>query len=226
MSELARHSTDYSVVESEPPQIMARNLRVASQLWASSTVFFFFAFLFAYFYLRSLNSQGLWHPHHVQAPVGLGTVITACVVVSALATGYAVRRLHAGDASSWRWVGLVALLLGLAAVVLQVVEYATIGFGPTEGGFASVFLGWTGLYALFVLCSMYWLETLIAASFRYRGRGAAGHAPGEASGDADRIGDDIEQPLSLIGPSSKAFAFYWAVLAGIGVATWLILYIL
>jgi heme/copper-type cytochrome/quinol oxidase subunit 3 len=226
MSELASHSTDYSVVEREPPQVMGRNLRVASQLWASATVFFFFAFLFAYFYLRSLNSQGLWHPHDVKVPVGLGTAITACVVVSALASGYAVRRLRDDDADTWRWVGLASLALGLAAVVLQVVEWTTIGFGPTEGGFASVFLGWTGLYILFVFCTMYWLETLLATSFRYRGRGAAGHTPGEASGDAERTGDDIEQPLSLIGPSARAFAFYWAVLAGIGVATWFILYVL
>ena len=41
MSELARHSTDYSVVERERPQVMADNLRVAAQLWASATVFFF-----------------------------------------------------------------------------------------------------------------------------------------------------------------------------------------
>jgi heme/copper-type cytochrome/quinol oxidase subunit 3 len=226
LSELAQHSTDYSVVESEPPQVMARNLRIASQLWASATVFFFFAFLFAYFYLRSLNSQDLWHPHNVTAPVGLGTAITACVVVSALASLFAVRRLHDDDASTWRWVGLVALVLGLVAVALQVVEWATLGFGPTQGGFASVFVGWTGLYILFAFCSMYWLETLLAASFRYRGLGAAGHAPGEASGDAERTGDDIEDPLSLIGPSARAFAFYWAVLAGIGVATWVILYLL
>ena len=223
MSDLAHHSTDYSVVESEPPQVMARNLRIASQLWASATVFFFFAFLFAYFYLRSLNSEGLWHPHHVQAPVGLGTAITVCIVLSALASVLAVRRLYDDRADAWRWVGLVALLLGLAAVVLQVIEWATIGFGPTDGGFASVFLGWTGLYILFVFCSMYWLETLLATSFRYRKVGRS--APGDASGDAERTGDDIEQPLSLIGPSARAFAFYWAVLAGIGVATWLILYV-
>lgn len=224
MSELAHHSTDYSVVESEPPQVMARNLRVASQLWASATLFFFFAFLFAYFYLRSLNSEGQWHPHHVQVPVGLGTAITVCVVLSALTTVLAVRRLYDDNAGTWRWYGLVALALGLGAVVLQVIEWATIGFGPTDGGFASVFLGWTGLYILFVFCSMYWLETLLATSYRYRS--VARPAPGEASGDAERTGDDIEQPLSLIGPSARAFAFYWAVLAGIGVATWVILYLL
>ena len=226
MSELAQASTDYSVVESEPPQVMARNLRIASQLWSSSTVFFFFAFLFAYFYLRSLNSQGLWHPHNVKAPVALGTVITACVVVSALAAMYGARRLEGGDEYGWRWVGLAALVVGLAAVVLQVVEYFTIGFGPTDGGFASVFLGWTGLYALFVLGTMYWLETLIATSFRYRGAGAAGHEPGEASGDPDRTGDDIDRPISLVVPGVTALAFSWGVLAGIGVVSWFVLYLL
>ena len=226
MSELAQHSTDYSIVESEPPEVMGRNLRIASQLWASSTVFFFFVFLFAYFYLRSLNSHGLWHPHNVKAPVVLGTVITACVVVSALGAWYAARRLEAGDASAWQRIGLVALLFGLAAVALQIVMYSTIGFGPTEGGFASVFLGWTGLYSLFVLGSMYWLETLVATSFRYRGAGASGHTPGDATGDAGRTEDDIARPLSLVVPGAAAFAFYWAIVAGIGVVTWFILYLL
>ncbi|HUZ82624.1 MAG TPA: cytochrome c oxidase subunit 3 [Gaiellaceae bacterium] len=226
MTELAHHSTDYSVVENEAPQVMARNLRIASKLWASSAVFFFFAFLFAYFYLRSLNSQGLWHPHNVKAPVGLGTLIAACVVVSAAAAYYGARRLESGDESAWQRFGLGALVFGLAAVVLQIVEWSMLGFGPTNGGFASVFLGWTGLYCLFVLGTMYWLETLVATSFRYSGAGAAGHEPGEASGDVERTGDDIHRPLSLVAPGASAFAFYWVVLAGIGVVTWLILYLL
>ena len=161
---------------------MARNLRVASQLWASATVFFFFAFLFAYFYLRSLNSQGLWHPHNVKAPVGLGTaIIRRASSCRLLASGYASAVCTDDDADTWRWVGLAALALGLAAVVLQVVEWATIGFGPTDGGFASVFLGWTGLYILFVFC----IDVLARDTARHfvslsQGRGAAGHAPGEA----------------------------------------------
>ena len=84
-------------------------------------------------------------------------------------TGFAVRRLHDDDAGTWRLKGLVALALGLARSSCRSIEWATIGFGPTDGGFASVFLGWTGLYILFVFCTMYWLETLLATSFRYRG---------------------------------------------------------
>jgi heme/copper-type cytochrome/quinol oxidase subunit 3 len=226
VTEFAHHSTDYSVVESEPPEVMARNLRIAAHLWASATAFFFFAFLFAYFYLRSVNQHGLWHPHAVKAPVVLGTLIAVSVAVSGALAVFAARRLRAGDQGTWRLAGLGSFAFGVLAIVLQIVEWSTIGFGPTDGAFASVFLGWTGLYALFVLGTLYWLETLLATSFRYRGAGASGHEPGEASGDPERTGDDIARPISLISPGADAFAFYWAVVAGIGVVTWFILYIL
>jgi heme/copper-type cytochrome/quinol oxidase subunit 3 len=224
MTSLADHGGDYSVVEREPPEVMARNLRIAAHLWASATAFFFVAFLFAYFYLRALNQQGLWHPHHVKAPVTLGTLIALAIAGSAVCAVLGARRLRGGDERGWLGLGAAALGLGLLVVVLQIVEYSTIGFGPTDGGFASVFLGWTGLYMLFVLGSLFWLETLLATTWRHRGRRR--HEPGSAAGDAHRMGDDIDDPLSLVAPSAAAFGFYWAVLAGIGVATWFILYLL
>jgi heme/copper-type cytochrome/quinol oxidase subunit 3 len=226
VSELARHSTGYVAVEREPPEVMGRNLRVASHLWASATAFFFVAFLFAYFYLRTLNQHGLWHPRDVKAPVALGTLIAAVVAASAVSALAGSRRLRDGDDRSWRLLGTVALVLGLAAVVLQVVEWSTLGFGPTNGAFASVFVGWTGLYLLFVLGTLFWLETLLATSLRYHGKGVSEHEPGQASGDPGRTGDDIAEPLSLVGPGAEAFAFYWAFLAGIGLASWIVLYLL
>ena len=223
MTSLADHGGDYSVVEREPPEVMARNLRIAAHLWASATAFFFVAFLFAYFYLRALNQQGLWHPHHVKAPVVLGTLIALSIAGSAVCAVLGARRLRGGDERGWLGLGAAAFCLGLLVVVLQIVEYATIGFGPTDGGFASVFLGWTGLYMFFVLGSLFWLETLLATTWRHRGRN---HAPGSAAGDAHRSADDIDDPLSLVAPGAAAFGFYWAVLAGIGVAAWFILYLL
>ena len=65
MSELAQHATDYEIVEGEPPELLGRNLSSAGHLLASATAFFFLAFVFAYFYLRSLNNAGLWRPKHV-----------------------------------------------------------------------------------------------------------------------------------------------------------------
>ena len=86
MTELAAHTTDYGVVEGEPPEVMARNLRIAAHLWSSATAFFFAAFLFAYFYLRSLDSSAVWRPKHVDPSLTLGTLTTAALVAGDLPT--------------------------------------------------------------------------------------------------------------------------------------------
>ena len=183
MTELVRESTSYAVVEREPPEVLGRNLKAAGHLWAAATVFFFIGFLFGFFYLRSLNNAGLWHPKGVDPPVGLGTAIIVCVLASLALTWLGLRERRAAVIGSeysaelddarlqaWRWRGLLALAFGLAAIVLQCVEYATMGFGPTQGGYASVFVGWTGMFIVFVLGAMFWLETLLATSFRFRHR--------------------------------------------------------
>ena len=58
----------------EPPDVGARALYVAGRLLAGATTFFFLAFLFAYFYLRSLNEDGMWRPattpaHTTSSPI-------------------------------------------------------------------------------------------------------------------------------------------------------------
>ena len=50
----------------EPPDVGARALSVASRLLAGATTFFFLAFLFAYFYLRSINQNDFWRPTAAQ----------------------------------------------------------------------------------------------------------------------------------------------------------------
>src|SRR5437016_12572020 len=81
---LAYEGTGYYVVVDEPPELLARNLVSASYLLAGATAFFFVAFVFAYFYLRSLNNGGMWKPKGVDASIGWGTAIVACYVLSAL----------------------------------------------------------------------------------------------------------------------------------------------
>src|SRR5207302_8939278 len=81
---MAYDGTGYEVVEEEPPELLARNLVSASYLLAGATAFFFIAFVFAYFYLRSLNSAGMWKPKGVDASVAWGTVVVACYAASAV----------------------------------------------------------------------------------------------------------------------------------------------
>ena len=226
MTELADHSTDYSVVEREPPEVMARNLRIASHLWSSATAFFFAAFLFAYFYLRSLDSSAVWRPKHVDPSLTLGTLTAAALVAAAALLRLGLADHRAERRPAWRVKGSLALVLLVVAVTLQIVEWSTQSFGPTDGPYASVYLGWTGLLALFVLGLAYWVETTLATSIRYRNTLRGGPPEGHASGDADRTAPDIENPLSLIRPELEAVSFFGMFLAGIGVVTWVILYLL
>ena len=54
---------------------------------------------------------------------------------------------------------------------MQIAEWLTIGFGPADGGYASVFVGWTGFYAAFVLLALVWIEIQLATTLRNRDAG-------------------------------------------------------
>jgi heme/copper-type cytochrome/quinol oxidase subunit 3 len=197
----------------EPPDLSARSLSVAARLLAGGTTFFFLSFVFAYFYLRSINQEHMWRPAHTHLDPNqaLGAAMVACIIVSALATILAGARMKAGE-RDWTALLALALVLGLAAIALQCIEYTVQHFGPTNGAYASVFCAWTALYLIAVLATMYWLETKLATELRAR------RAPGEHG--------DIAAPDLLIAPGLGAVVFFWSYLAGIGVLMWVVLYLL
>lgn len=224
-AEVASENTDY--VESESPELLARNLVTAGYLLAGATAFFFVAFLFAFFYLRSIDQKVFWKPPGVNASIGWGTAIIACWILSA-----ALVRLGAIDQikdrrPQWRLKGLAAFLLGFAGIVLQVVAWSQNGFGPTDGAFASVYVGWTAFMCLFVLLTLFWLETTLATSWRYRNEpfGAASVEAGHASGDPGRMAHDISNPVHLNTAEVATLGFYWSFLAGVAVVAWVVLYL-
>jgi heme/copper-type cytochrome/quinol oxidase subunit 3 len=222
---LAYEGTGYEVVEQEPPELLGRNLVTAGHLLAGATAFFFVAFLFAFFYLRSIDAAVMWKPKGVGASIGWGTAVVACWVASALLLRLGLGHHRALRRSQWRLNGLAALLLGVAGLVLQVLTWTQANFGPTDGAFASVYIGWTAFLFLFVLGAQLWLEMTLATSFRYRKTETGAPAPGEASGDPGRMGHDIRDPLSLVRAELVALNFYWTFLVGVAVLTWAVLYL-
>ncbi|HXR28057.1 MAG TPA: hypothetical protein VN772_00665 [Solirubrobacteraceae bacterium] len=208
----------------EPPDVGARTLSVASRLLAGATVFFFLAFLFAYFYLRSINQNHFWRPsaallaeqHEVHVSLNpnqaLGAVFVVCLVLSVLLTILAGRQMKR---RSRNWVGAAVggLVLGIGAVAAQCIEFIVQKFGPTDGAFASVFCAWLAFYMIAVMGTMYWLETQIATELRAR-RTPAGS------------GGDISDPDRLIAPGLDAAVFYWGFPGGIGVLSYVVLYLL
>jgi heme/copper-type cytochrome/quinol oxidase subunit 3 len=184
----------------EQPDLLARNIRVGSRIWAASQAFFFLAFFFAFLYLRALNTNGLWRgwPHHHPSPsMAFGVAILVCVLASASA----VRASVFLSPASWRLGAFAALLLALAAVGLQAAQFSSLGFGPTDAAYASVFVGWSGLFILFLLGTSYWLATVI--------------------GDVTRAGTMPEVRAAAI----DGVGFVLLVLAGVEIAAFILLYV-
>jgi heme/copper-type cytochrome/quinol oxidase subunit 3 len=225
MNDFVSTADQYHVLEEEPPELAGRNLITGAHLWASATAFFFVDFLFAYFYLRSLNNGGMWRPKHVDPSLTLGTLSTVCIVAMAAALRFGLQDHRADRMSQWRVKGAVALALAGAALALQIAEWATQGFGPTDGAYASVYIGWTAMLFVFVLGTAYWVETILATSIRYRKSATGVPGPGEASGDPHRMRHDIFDPLSLVRPQLTAVSFYTGFIAVIAVITWIVLYL-
>jgi heme/copper-type cytochrome/quinol oxidase subunit 3 len=172
-----------------------------SRLAVGGLAFLFGCFVFAYFYLRSLNNGGRWRPAGIDPPQIYGYVIIILFALSAGIFAYADRA--ARRARPWLPAAGLALALGLAGAVVQGFEWANLGFAPTKGGYASVFLGWTLLFTVFVLFALIWVEIIVATGLRQR-RTAETYVP----------------------HGLDAASFYWTLLVAIGVAAWVILYLL
>jgi heme/copper-type cytochrome/quinol oxidase subunit 3 len=136
-----------------------------SRLAIGGLAFLFGAFLFAYFYLRSLDSAGRWQGSGFHPPsILMGSFIMMLVLTSAGVHYAALQRIKAGDKRLWQIGALVALLLGLAAVVLQILELLFLPFWPGSSGYSSVFVGFYPVFTVILLAALLWLEMLLARS--------------------------------------------------------------
>src|SRR5215472_13861898 len=136
-----------------------------SRLAIGGLAFLFGSFVFAYFYLRSLNSNGRWMGSAWRQPSVIeGTVIMLLVLTSAGVHYAALQRIKAGNKAVWQIGGVIALLLGLAAVVVQLVQLLTLPFWPGSSGYASVYVGFYPVFLVILLGAMVWLETLLMRS--------------------------------------------------------------
>src|SRR5438045_2663841 len=99
----------------EPIEVSERNLAVAGRLAGAAAAFFFVAFLFAFFYLRALNSDGNWNQHHLQPPWGWG--------VAVLVGAWRGRTVEEYTVASARALTIFWLVLGLVQVAAFLLLY-------------------------------------------------------------------------------------------------------
>lgn len=178
--------------------------------------FGFGAFGFAYFYLRSLNSHGRWYPATLTPPhVWAGTVIMALIVASAVLQTAVLQALKAGRKTAWLRGAAAALVLGLAAVGLQVTELLTLPFHPGAAGFASVFTGFYPVYLFVALLVLIWLETLLMRARQIPALSFVEQPPTFAEAFA----------LQRFQAALSGFTVVWNYLAAVAVLGWVLFYL-
>ncbi len=133
-----------------------------ARLALGALTFLFGAFAFAYFYLRSVNSNGRWEGSgYVAPPIVTGTVIMLLVLASAGVQYAVLQRIKAGSKRTWQAGAAVALALGLAAAGLQIAELLSLPFQPGSSGFSSVFTAFYPVFTVLLIAAMLWLEALL-----------------------------------------------------------------
>jgi heme/copper-type cytochrome/quinol oxidase subunit 3 len=187
-----------------------------SRLAIGALSFLFGAFAFAYFYLFSSNGHGMWLPSSTRIPSNhYGETITGLIVVSAIIQTVGLQLIKRGSKGAWFKTALVALLFGLVAVSLQIVELLSLPFQPGQSGFASVFVGFYPVALVTWLSAMIWLEIMIMRSR---------HIPSISF---------VEQPPTYVEAfevqrfqsALSAFTVVWNYLAIVTFIFWLLFYV-
>ena len=117
------------VIDPEDPALLNANIAMGARLMVSGVVFLFMSFVFAFFYLRALNSNHSFLMPHAKPPDGWGVAVLVCVLGATAVFEGARRQLRDGTGRPWRLGAGLATVLALAAVVLQAIEYFNLSFG-------------------------------------------------------------------------------------------------
>jgi heme/copper-type cytochrome/quinol oxidase subunit 3 len=174
------------------------------------------AFIFAFFYLRSINSHGEWYPSSLTPPNKIeGLLIMALVVVSAVIQTLGLSQIKAGRKQPWFGAALLALLLGLLACGLQVWQLTILPFQPGQAGFASVFVGAMPVFAVLILGSMVWLEILVMGSRNIPDISFVEQPPTfTEAAEVQRFQANL-----------SAFTLFWNFMAVAAIVLWLLFYV-
>ena len=193
----------------DKPDPTPRVLWLGTRVLSAAVIVFFFAFVFAFAYLRAQDSHGRWNPG-LEVSVALSSVVLGAALVSALAYGIGVRRLREDDTSAWQGWAVISLLFGLGVIGLHVWQLNTLPFTPTQGGYASVFVGWTVALIAVEVGAMYWLLSVLRGSLR-------------VAGEVDPYEEGPPPHVRHLVASAHGYGVFWWVVVAVEIIAYVLL---
>jgi len=136
-------------------------------LFIASEAMLFGAFFTAYFFVRVVNPEAQsWPLEPFHLPVFVAGVNTAILVTSSFTMHWALQSVKRGNRAGLQAGLVLTLLMGMAFLVTQMLEYARIGFNPGDGAFGTIFFGLTGLHGAHVFVGLTLLAVATVRAFR------------------------------------------------------------
>jgi cytochrome c oxidase subunit III len=135
-------------------------------LFIASEIMLFGSFFPAYFFVRVVNNPPEWPPEGFHLPVFVAGINTAILVTSSFTMHWALTSIKRGNHAGLRAGLVLTFLMGFTFLSTQVIEYARIGFGPSDNAFATIFFSLTGLHGAHVFVGLSILLVMTVRAFR------------------------------------------------------------
>ena len=116
--------------------------------------------------LRPGGQPGRRRRRRPEFPVFVAGVNTAILVTSSFTMHWAVQSIRRGNRAGLQAGLVLTILLGLAFLLTQMLSTRTSGFNTSDGAFASVFFGLTGLHGAHVFVGLSLLTMSAVRAFR------------------------------------------------------------
>jgi cytochrome c oxidase subunit III len=152
------------------PPIANRSSRIDPQLlgillFIISEAMLFGSFFTAYFFIRVVQDVP-WPPEPFEFPVAVAGMNTVILLTSSGTMHYALHSIKRGNRIGLQVGLLVTFLMGATFLGTQINEYFKAGFAISDGAFASVFYGLTGLHGAHVAIGLTLLAIVTTRAFR------------------------------------------------------------
>jgi len=161
------HGAESQAVSAYHESLLRSPVFLGMVMFIGSEIMLFGSFFTAYFYLRFSHSVYPYPAGQFELPKDSTAINTAILVASSFTMHWALVSIRRG-----RRAGLV---VGLG-LTLQMREYHSLGFVPSDGAFPTTFFSLTGLHGMHVLVG----ATLLAIAFVRATRGH--YSPGSHLG--------------------------------------------